>query len=150
MKKINLSITAIVLALFLSSFAYKNDNNIYSLTVKVNNLQNSKGVVQFALYNKNGSIPDQHYKKYYKLLTSEINDGLAVITFNNLPKGTYAVNILHDENKDGKIDKGFILPKEGLGFSNYNSLSPTNRPNYSKASFQLLADMTIEVKVIYM
>ncbi len=122
----------------------------YSLTVKVNKLQNSEGVVQFALYNKDGSIPDQHYEKYYKMETSSISDGSAVITFNNLAKGTYVVNILHDENKNGKIDRGFILPKEGLGFSNYQSLGPTNRPNYERASFELNADLTIEIKVIYM
>ena len=37
-----------------------------SLTVSVSDLKNSKGVVQFSLYNKDGSIPDEHYKKYYK------------------------------------------------------------------------------------
>jgi uncharacterized protein (DUF2141 family) len=30
--------------------------------------------------------------------------------------------LLHDENKNGKIDKGFILPKEGIGFSNFQSI----------------------------
>ena len=28
----------------------------------------------------------------------------STITFNNIPKGNYAVFILHDENKNGKID----------------------------------------------
>jgi uncharacterized protein (DUF2141 family) len=31
----------------------------------------------------------------------------------------YAINILHDEDNNGKIKKGFVLPKEGMGFSNY-------------------------------
>ncbi len=142
-------VAVIIGVVLLSSFTYKTDEN-FSLTVKVNKLQNSEGVVQFALYNKDGSIPDQHYEKYYKMETSGISNGSAVITFNDLPKGTYVVNILHDENKNGKIDKGFILPKEGLGFSNYHSLGPTNRPSYERASFELNADMTIEIKVIYM
>jgi len=67
-----------------------------------------------------------------------------------LPKGKYAVNILHDENKDGKIDKGWILPTEGVGFSNIKSISPFNRPNFSKASFELESDKIIKVKIIYM
>ena len=60
------------------------------------------------------------------------------------------MNILHDENKNGKIDKGFILPIEGIGFSNFQSIGLTNRPNFSKASFELKENKSISVKVIYM
>ena len=35
-----------------------NSNTNYTLKVKVRDLRNNKGVVQFALYNKNGTIPD--------------------------------------------------------------------------------------------
>ena len=139
---------AIVIAL--SSFIYKSNNEAYSLTVKVHDLRNSNGVIQFALYNKDGSIPDEKYKNYYKILTAEIIDGASSVTFSNLPPGKYAVNILHDEDENGKIDKGLILPKEGIGFSNYKSIGLSNRPKFSKASFDLWSDMTIDVKVIYM
>lgn len=71
---------------------------VYDLKITVENLQNSKGVVQFALYNTDGSIPDEHYKNYFKIDKSRIENGKAEITFSNLPKGIYAVNILHDEN----------------------------------------------------
>ena len=79
-----------------------------------------------------------------------INNGNAEYTFSNLPKGNYSVNILHDENNNGKIDKGLLLPKEGIGFSNYSSIGLTNRPNFKKASFELTQNKTIKVKVIYM
>ena len=121
----------------------------YSLTIDVKNLRNAKGVVQFALYNKDGSIPDENYENYYKILKGEIINGSSTVTFKNIPSGEYAVNILHDENKNGKIDKGFILPKEGIGFSNFNPLV-SNRPNFSKASFEVKENKTINVKVIYM
>ena len=80
----------------------------------------------------------------------EINKNSAKTTFDKLPKGKYAVNILHDENKDGKIDKGWILPTEGVGFSNIKSISPFNRPNFKKASFELNSNKTIQVNIIYM
>ena len=127
-----------------------NITGICTLTVKVEKLQNSKGVVQFALYNKDGSIPDEDYKNYYRLEKAKIVNGKSDITFKNLPKGKYAVNILHDENNNSKIDKGLLLPKEGIGFSNYQTIGLRNRPNFSKASFELNADKTVEVKVIYM
>jgi uncharacterized protein (DUF2141 family) len=58
------------------------------------------------------------------------------------------VNIQHDENNNGKIDKDLIFPKEGIGFSNYQSIGLKNRPDFSKASFEIRADTTISVKVI--
>ena len=146
MKKVYL----LVIAIIFLSFILQEKIETYSLTIRVKDLNSSKGVVQFALYNEEGSIPDEKYKKYYKKTTALINNNASTITFNNLPSGRYAINILHDENKNGKIDKKFILPKEGIGFSNYTSIGFTNRPNFSKASFELNSDMEIEVKVIYM
>lgn len=134
--------------LFLSSFSKTKEE--YSLTIVVENLRNSKGVLQVALYNKDGSIPDEHYKKYHRIERVKIINGKSEITFENLPKGRYAVNILHDENNNGKIDKGFILPEEGIRFSNYQSIGLTNRPNFKKASFDLFQDKEIKVKLIYM
>lgn len=149
MKSIQIISLMLIVSTILLSFTVK-EQNTFTLTVEIENLRNSKGEVQFALYNTDGSIPDEHYKNYFKIDKSRIENGKAEITFSNLPKGIYAVNILHDENKNGKIDKGFILPKEGIGFSNYSSIGLTNRPNFKKASFELNQNKTIKVKVIYM
>lgn len=148
MKPLKIFTIAIISLLIFSSFN-KQNGETYSLTVEVNGLQNSKGVVQFALYNKDGTIPDEDYKKCCKILKEKIQNGSSKVTFNNLPLGKYAVNILHDENENGEIDKGFILPIEGVGFSNYESIGLTNRPNFSKASFELSGDKKITVKAIY-
>lgn len=141
--------TIIVLSVLFYSFTLPDTDN-FSLTIEVENLRNEKGEVQFALYNKDGSIPDEHYEKNFKLLKGEIVNNSSTITFKNLPSGKYAVNVLHDENKNGEIDKGFILPIEGIGFSNFQSIGFTNRPNFSKASFELNENKTIQIKVIYM
>lgn len=149
MKQLLLFALVSISLLTLSSF---NDQKgeTYSLTVEVKDLQNSKDVVQFALYNKDGTIPDEDYKKCCKILKEKIQNGSSKVTFNNLPLGKYAVNILHDENENGEIDKGFILPIEGVGFSNYQSIGLTNRPNFSKASFTLDSDKKISIKIIYL
>lgn len=132
-----------------SSFVYANNTEVFSLTVKVEGLRNSQGMVQFALYNKDDTIPDEQYKKYYKKQTVKIINGSSYTVFNNLPKGRYAVNILHDENMNGKIDKGFILPIEGTGFTNYTSIGLGNRPNFPKASFNITSNVKKLIKVIY-
>ena len=149
MKITIITLLAFALSLTLYSFAKPNAET-FSLTVDVKNLRNEKGVVQFALYNKDGSIPDEDFENYYKIVKGEIENASSTITFKNIPSGKYAVNILHDENKNGKIDKGFILPIEGIGFSNFQSIGLTNRPNFSKASFELKENKTIDVTVIYM
>ena len=149
MKITIITLLAFSFSLTLYSFAKPNAKTL-SLTIEVKNLRSEKGVVQFVLYNKDGSIPDEDYENYYKIVKGEIVNGSSTITFKNIPSGKYAVNILHDENKNGKIDKGFILPIEGIGFSNFRSIGLTNRPNFSKASFELKENKTINVKVIYM
>ena len=149
MKYLNKIILSSLTVLILSAFINQGVTS-FSLTVNVAGLQNSKGIVQYALYNTEGSIPDVSYKKTFRILTGTIINGSSQVTFKNLPPGIYAVNILHDENNNGKIDKGFILPKEGIGFSNYQSIGLKNRPDFSKASFEIKADTSISVKVIYM
>ena len=141
----------IILSIYLTMipFAYADDNETFSLTVKVNELRNSKGEVQFALYNKDGTIPDKKFKHYFRKQNGKINEGSAYTTFNDLPKGRYAVNVLHDENMNGKIDKGFILPVEGVGFTNYTTVGPGNRPNFLKASFEITSDTEKLIKIKY-
>ena len=138
----------LLLAGFLSlSFS---TNDTHSLTINVNSLRNSKGVVLFLLYNEDGTIPDKDRSKYYKKLSTNITSKTATITFDSLPQGKYAVNIIHDENNNGVIDMGYFLPKEGIGFSNFKKLNIMNRPSFSKASFELDTDTSLDVKTIYM
>ncbi|KAF0202949.1 MAG: hypothetical protein FD170_1526 [Bacteroidetes bacterium] len=139
----------IALSFLLSSFNNQKQET-FNLTINVNELRNSTGVVVFALYDREAAFPDEHYKKYLKKLTGKIVNGSSTVTFENIPAGKYAVNILHDENKDGKIKRGLIMPKEGIGFSNYQSIGFSNRPSFQKASFDLLSDKKIVVKIIYM
>ncbi|MCF8347174.1 MAG: DUF2141 domain-containing protein [Bacteroidales bacterium] len=122
----------------------------FALKVDVNGLRNSEGTVVFALYNQKDAFPDEHYEKYLVKLTGKIINGASSVTFENLPEGKYAVNILHDEDNDGKIKKGIALPKEGIGFSNYESINIFNRPNFRKASFNLEGDTKIVVSIIYL
>ena len=149
MKNLTLIICPLLLFLLFTSFSNQADKT-FSLTINVEKLRNSEGIVQFALYNKEGSIPDEDFKKYYKIVKANIVNGSSTITFHGIPSGKYAVNILHDENNNGIIDKGFILPKEGIGFSNFQTIGMTNKPTFSKASFDFNSDKIIKVTIVYM
>lgn len=149
MNKIIRIFKSLLVIALLSSFSIQKEET-YSLTIDVSELRNSKGTVLFALYNREDAFPDEHYKKYFKKLTGKIVNGASSVTFENLQAGKYAVNILHDENNDGKIKKGLILPKEGIGFSNFESIGFSNRPKFSKASFNVQNNKKIKVTIIYM
>ena len=150
MIKFWINISAVLGIGLLSSFQWLTEEEGYSLTVTVENLQNSNGVVQFTLYNKTGTIPDEEYEYYFKQEIGEIENKTSTYVFVNLPPGSYAINILHDEDENGQIKKGWLLPKEGIGFSNFESIGFSNRPNFKKASFYLDQDLEKKIKVIYM
>ena len=151
-KTIGLLVFTLGAVIFLSSGLPKDEKEVsgYTLTVEVNNLRNTDGVVVFALYNRDDAFPDEHYEKYYRKLQGKIIEGSSEVSFEDLPEGKYAVNVLHDEDNDGKIKKGVMLPKEGIGFSNYQSIGLFNRPTFNKASFQLQGDKEIVVNIIYL
>ena len=121
----------------------------YSLKVEADNFRNSKGVAQFALYNRDGTIPDEKLKSYFKKETGKIVNGKSFVIFSNLPEGRYAVTVLHDENNNEEIDKTFFYPKEGFGLTNFQKISLSNRPDFSKASFVLSEDAVKKIKLIY-
>jgi|SaaInlV_120m_DNA_4_1040238.scaffolds.fasta_scaffold01573_5 uncharacterized protein (DUF2141 family) len=124
-------------------------NETYNLTISVKELKNSIGVVQYSIYNKEDGIPDENFKNLYLQSSSSIINGNSIMVFENIPKDIYAVNILHDENKNKQIDKGLMLPTEGVGLSNYKTINFFNRPNFKNASFILDKDKQIDIKVNY-
>jgi uncharacterized protein (DUF2141 family) len=136
------------LIILMSTTTYSQDT--ITLTIETTDLHNNIGVVQFSLYNTNNSIPDEHYEKYYKQTISTITNNSSKTTFKNLPEGEYAVNILHDENEDGIIQKGWVLPIEGIGFSNLNKINLLNRPSFKRTKFNLTENKEITIKIIYL
>ena len=148
MKTTMIAIQLLIVFLISSSFQY-GEEKTYQIRVTVEDLRNSTGTVQFALYNNGDIFPDEQYKNYFRMQTASIVNGSSEITFLNLPAGKYAVNILHDEDSNGKIKKGLILPKEGIGFSNYQSIGISNKPKFEKAHFTLNGDKEVNVKIIY-
>src|SRR5690606_38881350 len=108
--KINPMEKAIILSLllFVATATRPKRTDLYDLTIKVRDLRNSEGSVIFAIYNRDGTIPDENFKDYYKKQIAKISGNKAQSVFSNLPMGKYAVSILHDENNNGKIDKKFM------------------------------------------
>jgi len=116
------------------------------LQVNISKLHNNKGRVLLSLFNDHAGFPDQPSKA---LRTAElaITNNTAAIRFSDLPPGTYAIAILHDENSDGKMNTNFFgIPREGYGFSN-NVMGWMGPPSFSKASFTLSANTVTTVTI---
>ncbi len=65
--------------------------------------------------------------------------GDVVQRFEDLPPGSYAVQVMHDENDNGKLDSNFIgIPSEGYGFSQNPSVM--RRATFEEARFALPAE----------
>ena len=65
-------------------------------------------------------------------------NGELVYRFEDLPPGTYAVQVMHDENDNGKLDSNFLgIPSEGYGFSNNPRVM--RRATFEEARFELPA-----------
>jgi uncharacterized protein (DUF2141 family) len=67
------------------------------------------------------------------------------IVIAGLPDGVYGVVVLHDENKNQRLDRNwFGKPKEQWGMSN-NPTARLSAPAFERARFMLEGDKTIEV-----
>lgn len=63
--------------------------------------------------------------------------------------GTYALLIVHDENRNGKLDMTFGIPREGFGFSNNPAMKP-RPPRWEEIRFTVPANPTVQqVRVRY-
>lgn len=82
-------------------------------------------------------------------VTAPIENGFAEFRFPQLPAGSYAVAVFHDENDNGKIDHGLLGPSEPLGFSGGFCLSLfSGRPNFERLKFSFQSsEQTLEVRV---
>lgn len=110
-----------------------------SLTVSVSGIRNDKGQVFIQLWNAPGGFPKQAEKayKYVAIDANKAVNGVITTTFSSPAPGTYAVSILHDENRNGKMDtNAFGIPKEGWAVSN-KVITHMHAPSYQQASFQL-------------
>lgn len=118
------------------------------LVVKVTNLEvieDSK--IMVALYNSEDSFFDS--EQIYRKLEVAVDSNTVFFTISDLPEGTYALTMFHDEDNDDEMDrKWYGPPKEGYAFSN-NFTSNIRPARFNDASFELNGDKTLEIEMVY-
>jgi uncharacterized protein (DUF2141 family) len=115
-----------------------------SLVIEISGIRNSKGHVLIALFNQASGFPDQSDKAFRKLRIPA-NAGTIKASFDDLPPGSYAFGVVHDENDNQKLDTGlFGIPKEGFVFSR-NAMGTMGPPSFDNAAIKIETKFAVQV-----
>lgn len=105
----------------------------HDVVVNISNFKNNNGQVLVAIFN----TKDTFLNKGFKSAKVKIENNTCSVTFKNLPKGTYAISMFHDENNNNKLDTNFMgIPKETYGCSN-NAKGFFGPPKWEDAKFEI-------------
>ncbi len=113
--------------------------NAFDLTVEVLNAKSDKGSVAGALYTASNWLGDPQQGE------RQPAGDKAVLVYRNLPAGSYAVSVFHDENGNGKLDSNVAgVPLERYGFSR-DARGRMGPPTFADAAIDLQADTTVTI-----
>lgn len=117
--------------------------------VTILNIRNSNGTVDCALFDGPQGFPIDVLRSAMRLVATKVRDTKARCDFENIPSGTYALAVVHDENMNGKLDTNRLgVPSQGYGFSN-DAKATFSTPPFSDASFSYdgqTLDLTITLR----
>lgn len=119
-----------------------------SLEVEIRNIRTGPGEIMVALFSKKEGFPSDE-KKALRTGVARRSGTSAVIRFDDLPSGQYAVSVFHDANSNKLLDTGLMgIPKEGYGISN-NAFNRFGPPDYEDCSFNLTQSRKIAIDLKY-
>jgi uncharacterized protein (DUF2141 family) len=105
-----------------------------TISVAMAGFRNEKGFMRISLFDSKRGFPGDHTRAV-RSGSGRIQNGKATFSFADVPHGTYAIAVLHDENGNGKMDTNAIgIPKEGGGASN-DAKARFGPPKFDDAKF---------------
>jgi len=114
------------------------------LIVKIAGIRSAEGNMRVAVRTDENTIAAA------QIATIDPKTLTAEAVFENLPEGDYGVAVIHDENKNEKLDfTDFGMPLEGYGHSN-NPARRQGAPDFNETKFVFSAPATtISINLIY-
>lgn len=131
-----------MISLLLAGLQSQAGDNNGKLTVKVTNLGDMKGQLMVGLFDKE----DNFLKEPIKGINMKASAEGQEIVFENVPFGSYAVSVIHDENENGELDTFMVIPTEPYGFSN-NAMGKFGPPSFEQTKITISGETTIEIKL---
>ncbi|MDD4148996.1 MAG: DUF2141 domain-containing protein [Bacteroidales bacterium] len=118
-----------------------------SISINVSNIRNTKGTVKWAVFKDASKFNSKD--GYADAGSVTAKKGNVVINTKNIPDGTYAISVYHDENNNSDVDFSFLgLPVEGFGFSQ-NPRIYFGPPKYKECTFTKKGNTVQNVKMKY-
>ena len=118
------------------------------LTIIAEDVRNSRGMIGVLIFNSARGWPED-VEAAFRAKATPAQPGPTTVIFEDLPPGTYAAVVLHDENENKKLDRNFLrVPREGWGMSN-NPKALGTAPSFDRARFVLDRDTVLRIKLNY-
>ena len=103
--------------------------------VEILGIRNSVGAVACALFEGPKGFPTEFLRFATNIMMVKVRATKATCDFADIERGTYALAVIHDENRDGELATNVMgMPKEGYGFSN-DAKGKLGAPPFEAASF---------------
>ena len=121
-----------------------------TLRIHADGLRNSTGVLGAVIFSSPDGWPEDTSKSVHHWPT-DISPGSHEATATwDLPPGDYGVAVIHDENRNRKLDRNFMgIPKEGFGFANNPNVG-LSAPPFRAAIVPVTCPVTeIKIHLIY-
>ena len=112
----------------------------------IDGVSSTKGHVICGIFRSAQGFPKET-QRAFKWVSQPANPNGMQCVFADIPEGTYAISVFHDENDDGVLNTNFIgAPREGYGVSNNHTYS-MHPPSFEESSFVMDAQGTIEMHI---
>ncbi len=111
-------------------------SNQTSLQVSISGANSDAGSIRILVFSKPSGFPDQ-VKQAVRSISLAPKNGKASFKVTDLPTGTYAIGVIHDQDNNGKLSTNAVgYPTEKFGFSK-NPKVYFGPPSFEKAAFVL-------------
>ncbi len=122
---------------------------VATLSIQVQGFRSEKGFARAALFQKEDGFPGESGKAFLRI-EAPIRNGVVTLVFRDVPEGTYAVSVMHDELTNGTLDVSPLgIPREGFCASN-DAMGLLGPPSFEQARFDLnQSEQRIELKMRY-
>jgi uncharacterized protein (DUF2141 family) len=122
-----------------------------TVSVTITDLRNAKGVVHACMTAEARDFPRCSGVPGVYAATVDARAGTVTLAFADVKPGRYAIAVLHDENRNDRIDKALgMVPKEGYGFSR-DAKVRMGPPKFADAAVEIGAeDRQLTIRMRYL
>jgi len=133
--------TAMGLALALGAHAQAEP--AASLTIRIENLSATGGILRLGLYDR-AHYPDDNSKPVASA-DVKVTGKEMVINLHGITRGTYAIETFQDLNANGEMDMAWLgFPKEPFGFS-LDVRPHLRKPSFNQVAFTIAPGENVQV-----